>query len=93
MAESGGPTVNQLTARGFDDEVDRAIRRLAERESISLNKAAIRLLRRGAGLEPGTIGASLDHLAGTWSEEDFREFEAVEADFERGCVDRSCPAS
>jgi len=49
------------------------IRRLARTEEISLNRAALRLLSKGAGLlEPKEqargIGHSLDHLIGTWSD-------------------------
>lgn len=42
--------MKQLTIRGFDDELSERIRREAEEEGISLSKAALRLLRRGAGL-------------------------------------------
>lgn len=42
--------MKQLTIRGFDDELSECIRREAEQEGISLSKAALRLLRRGAGL-------------------------------------------
>ena len=31
--------MNQLTIRGFDDELNETIRQLAEREGISLNRA------------------------------------------------------
>ena len=65
--------MNQLTIRGFDGELERRIRQLAGREGISLNRAVIRLLRRGAGLHegndsPNVVGASLDHLIGTWTD-------------------------
>lgn len=58
------------------------MRALARAEGISLNEAVLRLLRRGAGVHPGqgadVVGDSLDHLAGTWSDGDLREFtEAV----------------
>ena len=42
--------MKQLTVRGFDDELSECIRREAEQEGISLSKAALRLLRQGAGL-------------------------------------------
>ena len=45
--------MKQLTVRGFDDDLERAIRQLARRERISLNQAALKLLRRGAGLPDG----------------------------------------
>ena len=72
--------MNQLTIRGFDDDLARRIRQLADQEGISLNRAVLRLLRRGAGLEsdkPGTdiVGSSLDHLIGTWSLEEALEMD------------------
>ena len=56
------------------------IRELARREGISLNRAVLRLLRRGAGLGDGTrdtdtVGDSLDHLIGTWTEEEAAEMD------------------
>ena len=72
--------VNQLTIRGFDDDLARRIRQLAVQEGISLNRAVLRLLRRGAGLEPGKpgtdiVGSSLDHLIGTWTNEEALEID------------------
>jgi len=73
----------QLTIRGFDRDLERRLRRLARERSLSLNKAALLLMRRGAGLAPpggGTdaaaerIGDRLDPFVGVWSEEDEREF-------------------
>ena len=79
--------MNQLTIRGFDDELARRIRQIANREGISLNRAVLKLLRRGAGLGErkggsDTVGSSLDHLIGTWTHQ-----EAVE--MERGLEDLS----
>ena len=80
--------MNQLTIRGFDDELTARIRQLANREGISLNRAVLRLLRRGAGLgerqgETGTVGSSLDHLIGTWTEEDMAEMDRALEDLSR----------
>ena len=79
--------MNQLTVRGFDDELSDRIQRLAQREGISLNKAVLTLLRKGAGLTdsagaPGTVGSSLDHLIGTWTQDEADAFNAVLQDFE-----------
>ena len=79
--------MDQLTVRGFGDELGAVMRRLAAREKISLNQAALRLLRRGAGLsedveQPATVGTSLDRLIGSWSAEEAEEFEAALADLE-----------
>jgi plasmid stability protein len=71
--------MNQLTVRGFDDELIAKLRGLAEQEGTSLNQAALKLLRRGAGLADAeeninTIGSSLDDLFGTWSKEEAESF-------------------
>ncbi len=39
--------MNQITVRGFDDELAERIQRLAKRDGTSLNQAALKLLRRG----------------------------------------------
>lgn len=77
--------MNQLTIRGFDKDLERKLRQVAREQRLSLNKAALFLLRKGAGLSgPGktkdVVGESLDHLIGKWSEEEEKEFlRAVEA--------------
>lgn len=71
--------LNQLTIR-YDDDVEQAIEREAKSKGISRNRAALRLLRRGAGLEkealqPQTIGDSLDWFIGSVSEQEARDFQ------------------
>ena len=44
--------MKQLTIRGFDPELEAALRKLAREERISLSRAAIRLLRSAAGVAP-----------------------------------------
>lgn len=70
--------IHQVMVRGLDSELARRIRKLAEDEGLSLNKAALRLLTKGAGLERAedddTIGDDLDHLLGTWSDAQTEEF-------------------
>ena len=68
--------MRQLTVRGFDDELSNRLKGLAQREGISLNQAALRLLRKGAGLPEtsGAIGHSLDHLFGVWTQDEFEKF-------------------
>ena len=41
--------MKQLTVRGLGDDLSRAIRCLANRDGTSLNRAALKLLRRGRG--------------------------------------------
>lgn len=80
------PTMNQLTIRGFDDELADYIRNLASREGISLNRAVMRLVRRGANLdEPDAdvVGSSLDHLMGTWTVEEADAIDRALQDFSR----------
>ena len=80
MSRRAASALRQLTVRGFGDEVERRVRALARTEGISLNEAVLRLLRRGAGLHSDrssadVVGDSLDHLGGTWSEDELRAFE------------------
>ncbi len=71
--------MKQLTIRGFDSALQRHLHKLAQEEGLSLNKAALLLLRRGAGLDSpkqsaNTVGDTLDHLIGTWSQEEEEAF-------------------
>ena len=73
--------MNQLTVRGFDDELSAVMHGLAKREGISLNQAALRLLRKGAGItdskrNPNAIGSSLDDLFGVWSRDEAESFDS-----------------
>ena len=82
--------MSQLSLRGFDRRLERAIRDLARSKKISRNKAALMLLRRGAGLDLAegietprakTIGAGLDKFFGVWTKEDAKRFTAAVAVF------------
>jgi hypothetical protein len=69
--------MDHLSLRGFDKELERRIRELARREGVSLNKAALLLLRRGAGLvessqSSAAVGDALDRFIGGWSAADER---------------------
>ena len=80
--------MRQLTIRGFDEPLADRIRQLASREGISLNRAVLRLLRRGAGLgerndEPEIVGDSLNHLIGTWTAQEAAEVDRALEDFSR----------
>lgn len=79
--------MKQLTVRGFGDDLNAILRRLAKREGISLNQAALKLLRKGAGLtddvgRSDTVGSSQDHLIGTWTAADADEMDSALEDFE-----------
>ena len=80
--------LKQLTLRGFDPELERRLRLEARSGGLSLNQAALRLLKRGAGLggersSPNAVGSALDHLIGTWSEADARSLREATAVFDR----------
>lgn len=69
--------MNQLSLRGFDKDLERKLREVARREKVSFNKAALLLMRRGAGLlespgAPASVGDALDRFIGSWSEADER---------------------
>lgn len=76
--------MDQLTVKGLGDDLSSALRRLADREGISLNQVALRLLRRGAGLADSAVrvGSSLDHLIGSWTPEEADELDAALEAFE-----------
>lgn len=81
--------MTQLTIRGFDKELERRIRELASSDNLSLNQAALKLLRKATGLERDAsghrvdcVGAALDEHIGTWSDEEANELLEHLSDFE-----------
>jgi len=81
----------QITLRGLDPELAEHIRKFSREEGIGLNKAAIKLLAEGAGLDRkkrNVIGSDLNHLFGTWDEaeahqvlESIRSCEQIDEEF------------
>lgn len=70
--------MKQLTIRGFDEQLERLLRELAKDQQISLNRAALALMRRGAGLadrreSTDKVGSALDRFIGVWSDQDEAE--------------------
>ncbi len=53
--------MNELTVRGFDKELERRLRQVAKEQGVSLNRAALILLREGAGLGQNRGAAHLIH--------------------------------
>lgn len=74
------PRRRQLTVR-LEPELSRAIEDQARSERISLNEAALRLLRRATGAGApggaalGAVGHSLDGFAGTWTKDEAADFD------------------
>jgi hypothetical protein len=78
--------MRQLTIRGFDSDLARALKRLARELGVSLNQAAIQLMKRGVRVGRGTseeaaIGQALDDFIGA-DPEAARDIERAEKDFE-----------
>jgi len=86
---STSPTLDQLTVRGFDQRLVQHLREIARARDLSLNRAALFLMRRGAGLatprqpqpaQAAKVGTSLDRFVGLWSIEEENELlETVQA--------------
>lgn len=79
--------MKQLTLRGFDKELERRLKHLAERENLSLNKTVLLLLRKVTGLEASPVptnqvGDSLEEFIGVWSPAEQQEFNAATRVFE-----------
>ena len=60
---------------------------LARREGTSLNQTALKLLRKGVDLEEAsegkdTVGSSVGHLVGAWTQAERDEFDAALEEFE-----------
>jgi hypothetical protein len=74
-----------MTVRGIDDTMAKVLKEKAKQEGTSVNTVLLKTLRESLGLKKKkrtVIYNDLDHLAGTWSEKDFLEFQEKIADFE-----------
>ena len=65
----------QYTIRGIDRDLDRAVRETATRFDVSINKAAVSLMKKGAGLDAtgqakGPPYHDMDSLAGALPREE-----------------------
>ena len=66
-----------ITLRGIDDDLSLALKKAAKREGISVNKKILILLQEALGFKKKNrqlVHHDLDHLAGTWSPEDSKDF-------------------
>jgi len=69
--------MNAITVRNLPPAVAKAVKDRARKEKLSLNKAIVSLLAEATGSGSGrkrVVNHDLDHLAGTWSEAEYREF-------------------
>ena len=79
--------MNSLTIRGIDEKLKRALKERAQYEHISMNNLVLRILQKKLieDEESKVLKTydDLDHLAGTWSEAEVREFEKYVSPFEQ----------
>jgi hypothetical protein len=76
VVNAGGP-MKHLTIRNIPPEVANRLQEERERSKTSLNQTVIRLLGRSLHVDPVEEKRNgLSRLAGTWTEEEHRLFEA-----------------
>lgn len=71
--------MKQITLRGIPVEIERMIKKEAERKGLSLNKAFISLVEKATGTKEKmqkrkSMHHDLDHLCGIWTKRDVEEF-------------------
>lgn len=68
--------MNAITVRNLPPAVVKAVKDKARKEKLSLNRAIVALLEEATGSRPGKKVShhDLDHLAGRWSDGEYREF-------------------
>lgn len=69
--------MKQLTLRNIDAEIAGELETMVREEGLSLNQAALKMLRRGMNManEPKPIGNSLEWFIGSLSADEASEFE------------------
>ena len=64
-----------LSLRGIDEEMEKALKKEAQRAKTSINTTMLNLIRESIGLKKRVkIYQDLDELAGTWNEKDEEMF-------------------
>jgi hypothetical protein len=75
-----------LTLRGLDEATATRLKQEARQRGVSVNALLRAMVEEGLGLSRRTRGRrhdDLDHLAGSWSAADARQFGAATAAFEQ----------
>ncbi len=79
--------MKQITIRQIPVAVVRALEAVAKETGDSLNRAAIKVLKKGLGLTGGRRKKrDLSRLAGAWTKEQAEEFARTQREF--GSIDR-----
>ncbi len=73
--------MKHLTVRNLPPEIAEALKREKRRRGTSLNQTVIDLLEQSLGVS-GQRSNGLHRFAGSWTEQDFREFEKAVAGFD-----------
>jgi hypothetical protein len=77
----GRVPMTQLTVRGVDEQLLRALKERASQRGISVNRLVLDTLRQMEGLGPNRNTQQryhdLDYLVGTWSDEEYEEFQTA----------------
>ena len=74
-----------MTIRGLDESTVKAIKDRAHKEGTSVNAALLKIIQEELALKKKSrikIYTDLDHLAGTWSEKEYKLFQKRIEDFE-----------
>jgi len=74
-----------VTLRGLDDSMIKAIKEKAKHEGTSVNTVLLTILKEDLGLKKKprkVVHTDIDHLAGTWSDTEYAEFQKRIKDFE-----------
>lgn len=77
--------MSTMTIRGLDDLTVKTLKEKAKQEGTSVNAALVKLLTEELGLKKKkrmVVYNDLDHLAGTWSDKEYKEFQKIIRDFE-----------
>jgi plasmid stability protein len=74
-----------ITLRNIPPKLQEAIRKRAGKEGLSLNRTVLRMLEEAFGERTARVELhhDLDHLAGTWSDQEAKDFEAALAEQRR----------
>ncbi len=70
-------SMKSLSLRGIPEDLSENLRKLSQKEGISLNKTVLKLLEDSVGIKRKrrlNLYRDLDDLAGTWSKKDEKEF-------------------
>lgn len=75
-----------ITLRNIPPKLQEVIQQRADKEGLSLNRTVLRMLEEAAGQKTSIsreLHYDLDHLAGTWSEEEAAAFDTTLAEQRR----------